>query len=258
MLLPVALMLLAAQPAPSDYERGVKLFESGRLSEALTTLQAAVAAAPNNPQAWKALGVVMAAQGDVRSAVEPFSKACTLNPRLVDACYYEGRALYSLNRFEDALAPLRRSLDADPVKGRAETALGECLEALGRNDEAEKQFRNAIGRGDPAEERALTAYARFLIRAGRPEESLKHLERALKRNPGSSEAHFQIGRAFQQLDRIEEATQHMERSVQIEPNRAAARLLLARMYRRLGRPADAEREEKAALALQQAAPARDY
>lgn len=253
-----ALLLLAAQPTASDYDRGIRLFEAGRLSDAAAALNSAVKAKPGDAQAWKALGVVLAAQGDVRGAVEPFEKACALNRRLPDACYYLGRALYSLNRFEDALAPLNRALDADPVRGRSETALGECLEALGRNADAEKRLKEAVARRDASEERALTAYARFLIRAGRAEESLKHLERALRKSSGSPEAHFQMGRALLQLDRLEEAAKHVERTIQSEPNRAPARLLLARLYRRLGRADDAEREEKAALAIQQSTPDRDY
>lgn len=243
----LALVLFAQS---EEYRRGVAAFEQGRQDEAIALLTQATAQAPRDAQAWKVLGVVHAARGDYREAEAPFAKACELNPRLTDACYYQGRALYMLNRFEDALAPLERALRVDAVRGRAETAIAESLEALGRAAEAEKRFRAAIARRDEAAERARTAYARFLIRAGRTGDALLPLKEALTGNPDSAEALFQMGRALQQLDRIEEALPHLERAIALEPGRAPAHLLLARVYRRLGRTADAERAEKSAIALQ--------
>lgn len=246
-----ALLLALALFVQSDeYQRGVAAFEQGRHEEAVALLTQAVQQAPRDAQAWKALGVAHAAHGDYREAETPFARACELNARLADACYYHGRALYMLNRFADALPPLERALRVDAVRGRAETAIAEALEALGRAAEAEKRFRAAIARRDAAAERARTAYARFLIRAGRTEDALVPLREALTGNPDSAEAHFQMGRALQQLDRVEEALPHLERAVALEPGRAPAHLLLARVYRRLGRAAEAERAEKAASALQ--------
>jgi tetratricopeptide (TPR) repeat protein len=243
----LAALLWSAQGG--EYQRGVQAFEQGRHEEAIALLAEAVRQAPRDAQAWKVLGVVHAARSDYREAEPPFARACELNPRLTDACYYHGRALYMLNRFEDALAPLERALRVDAVRGRAETAIAESLEALGRAAEAEKRFRAAIARRDAAAERARTAYARFLIRAGRTEDALVPLKEALTGNPDSAEAHFQMGRALQQLDRLEDALKHLQRAVQLEPARAPAHLLLARVYRRLGRIPDAERAEKTALSL---------
>jgi protein O-GlcNAc transferase len=247
-------LLVRAQAGNPDYEAAVKLIESGRQVQAVPLLQALVQAEPKNAQYWKALGVAYAGMGDTQSAVDPFGKACELNQRVPDVCYYFGRALYVQNRFEEALLPLTKAVFSDKVRARAETALAECYEALGRQDEAEIRYREAIKRNDEALERALTAYARFLIRAGRTEESLVPLERALKRNPLSVEAHYQIARAYFQMEKLSEAQEHLERAVQLQPRMAPPRVLLARLYRRLGRVADAEKEERAVTTLQGLAP----
>jgi tetratricopeptide (TPR) repeat protein len=230
----LALLLLFWQG--DAYQRGVAAFEQGRPAEALPLLQAATTAEPQNAQAWKALGVLYASQGDTRAAVDPFARACSLNGRLLDACYYHGRALYTLNRFAEALPSLEKALAAASAKAMPETAIGECLEGLGRRDEAEKRFLAAIARRDGFEDRARTAYARFLL--------------PIVRAPNSSEAHYQLGRALQQLDRLPAALPHLERAVTLDPRRPAARLLLARVLRRLGRPADAAAHEEAASQLQ--------
>lgn len=244
----LALLLLFWQE--DAYRRGVEAFEKGRFAEALPLLQAAAAAEPQNAQVWKALGVLHAAQGDTRAAVDPFARACSLNSRLLDACFYHGRALYTLNRFEEALAPLENAFRTSAAKSPAETAIGECLEGLGRREEAEKRFLAAIARREDFEDRARTAYARFLLRDGRTAASVPVLELALAHTPNSAETHYQLGRAFQQLDRLPSALTHLERAVTLDPRRPAARLLLARVLRRLGRPADAASHEQMASQLQ--------
>jgi tetratricopeptide (TPR) repeat protein len=246
----LAVMLQAVGVEHPDYPRAVEMLEKGQTAQALELLQKIARAQPDNAQVWKAIGVGLARANDIRSSADAFHKACTLSPSLPDACYYEGRALYSLNQFEAAQEPLRKALLADWVKSRSETAIAENLEALGRSRNAEEMFRWAISRSDRGQERARLAYARFLIRAGRTEESLKPLEDVLALNANSAEAHFQKARALVQMDKIPEALPHAEQAAQMEPGRAPARLLLARVYRRLGRNDEADREERAARNLQ--------
>ncbi len=226
-----------------DYQRGVAAFQQGRFAEAAPLLERAAAAEPNNAQVWKALGVLHAAQGDTRAAADPFARACRLNEKLLDACYYHGRALYTLNQFDAALPSLEKALRHDPVKSRAETAIAESLEGLGRRDDAERRFQSALARRDPFEPNARAAYARFLLRDGRAAAAIETLTPA---TPKSAEIHYQLGRAHQQLDQLPAALRHLEQSVQLDPRRPAARLLLARVLRRLNRPAEADAQEAAA------------
>lgn len=251
----LALAAFALLLQASEYRSGVAAFGQGRHDEAVALLTRAAKLAPKQAQIWKTLGLVHASRGHYREAEPAFAEACRLSPRLADACYSHGRALYLLNRFEDALAPLERALRVDPAPGRAETAIAESLAALGRVPEAEQRFLAAIDRRDAAAEHARISYARFLLRSGRTAGALTPLREALTGNPESAEAHFEMGRALLQLDRPAEALPHLERSVSLDPKRAPARSQLALAYRRLGRPADAEREEKAALALTNPSPA---
>lgn len=249
-LLLIAAPIASAQAGNPDYERAIQLIEARRQTEAIPLLRKAIESDPKNAQYWKALGVAYAGMGDLRSAIEPFEQACTLNQRIRDVCFYYGRALYALNRFEEALLPLTKAAFSDKVRGRAETALGECYEALGRSDEAENRFLNAIKRRDEALNVARLAYARFLIRAGRTEESLEPLRDVLKNERDSAEANYQMARALLQLERMEASLQNAEAAVHLMPASPTARLLLARVYRRLGRDSDAQRQEEAAAELQ--------
>lgn len=239
-------LLLQPPPAPgqAEYEQAAQLLQQGQSAQALNLLAKAVQDYPKTAALWRLYGVAHAQTGNLVNAAEAFETACQLNANLPDACYYHGRALYSLNRFAEAIDVLKKAIRVDLVKGRAETALAEAYEAMGQQKEAEQYFRWAIARKDRAHERALLAYARFLIRAGRTEEGLEPVRQALQDYPKSSEAHFQHARIHLQLDRPADALAPAESAVALDPANPQYKLLLARVYRRLGRDADAAKLER--------------
>ncbi len=242
----VALLLLfAASDAVESYRTGVAFLDQHKAAEAIPCFERAVQAEPGNAQFWKALGVARASLDQVRESIEPFRQACTLNQKLLNACYYYGRALYSSERYQDALAPFEKALRADAVKGFALAAIGECNEALGRTAEAEKAFRSALDRRDAAEQRARLAYGRFLIRQARAGDAIPILKAAT----ATGDSRYQLGLALSQADRLEEARAALEESIRLDDSKSAPHGLLAKVYRRLGRPTDAVREEHAALVL---------
>ncbi|QOY87482.1 tetratricopeptide repeat protein [Paludibaculum fermentans] len=223
------------------------LLEQGRAAEAAPFLKESARLAPKNAQYWKALGVAFASMNELRDAVEPFRQACALDPRLLDACYYYGRNLYGTDKYEEALAPLEKALAVDPVKGRAEAAIGQCLHALGRNEAAEKRFQSAVARHDRAEQMARLAFGQFLVRQGRAAEAVDVLKPAQR--PESHDASYELGLAYCQAGELEEAAAALQGAVRLSPRKAATRLLLAKVYRRLGRVSEAESEELAAVTI---------
>ena len=72
--------------------------------------------------AHKLLGMSYAAQEDFKLATVPFQAACGLNPAEENACYYVGRTLYVLSRFEEARAAFENALK--PGSSRGKTLLG--------------------------------------------------------------------------------------------------------------------------------------
>jgi Tfp pilus assembly protein PilF len=148
----------------------------------------------------------------------------------VDACYYLGRALYATDQYHVALAPLAKALAADTVKGRAETALAQCNEALGRAEEAERGFRAAIERGDAWRQQARIAFGRFLVRQGRAREAVPVIESAMP--PDDPDGLYALGQALADCDRTADAVAVLRRA-KAHP---AAGLLLKKLEARLARP----------------------
>jgi Flp pilus assembly protein TadD len=235
-------LLLALQSVLGnpDYKQGVELFQKGQLDASVPFLIRAAKASPQDARAWKALGVVYAAQGIYDLAREPLQRACDLDPKLEDACYYYGRALYALNLFDPSLAVLTRAVAGDSRSWKIHLGIAQALEALQRSREAEKEFKESLSLSQNTDPKPGVAYGLFLVRQGRFEEAVPPLEETLKRFPESAEAHIHLGRALMERNKLSEAIPHFERAVAIDPTSAQAHLLLAKAYSRAGRVAEAQ------------------
>jgi Flp pilus assembly protein TadD len=229
-------LLILAWAQVADYQQGVALIERGDPVAAVPYLARAAAADPKSAQNWKALGVAYAAQKNYAEAVAPFAKACALDPKLPDACYFQARALYALDRYEASLEALSRT-HADTWRVRL--ARAQALEALAR-PEADHTFRDALAACRNADPEPATAYARYLLRQARAAEAIPILQPTLAAHPNAAEAHLYLGRALTETNQLAEALPHLERAATLAPTNAQAHLLLAKLYVRLNRPADAE------------------
>ena len=220
--------------AQSDYDQGVALFQKGEFAAAAPYLTRAANARPQDAQVWKALGVTYAAMSQYREAEGPFARACALDSKLEDACYYHARALYALDRFEDSL----RALEAAPRTWKVRLAAGQAMEALSR-PEAESEIRAALSLAKNTDPRPGVALGLFLLRHGRVEEARMPLESVIARFPMSAEAHLYLGRARLELGDVMGAIPELERAVSLDGS-AQAHLLLAKAYVRAGRPEEAK------------------
>jgi Flp pilus assembly protein TadD len=221
----------------SDYDRGVALFEKGDPASALPFFDRAAKGDPQNAQKWKAAGAAYAALKQYADAEEAFGRACKLNYKLPDACFFHARALYALDRFEEALASLEH---ADPRNWRARLARAESLEALGRFAPAEQEYRQALTLCRNADPKPAVGYAEFLVRQGRAAEAIPRLEEALTAHSSTPEVHLWLGRALFETGNLAGALPHLEKAVAVNPTSAPSHLLLAKALSRLGRPAEAQ------------------
>jgi tetratricopeptide (TPR) repeat protein len=240
-----ALMLASADEL---YRQGIEAFQAGRHDAAIVALTEASKAAPRNAQTWKALGVVHASRSDYERADQPFERACSLAPDLVDACYYYGRNLYAMNRFEPSLAALRKALPKDRRPWLVHLGIAQALEALGRDAEAAREFDVAVRTWSaaPRDARGTADYdprmhqAVFLFRQGKVADALGPARAAVADFPSAGRPRFELGRVLYQLGELETAAAELEKAVAYGHG-SPAHLLLGKTYLRLGRAADAEK-----------------
>lgn len=95
---------------PSDYERGVQAVRSGDYGRAVTWLQRAVAANPQNADAWNYLGFSHRQLKQWDQALTAYQRALAINPNHLGAIEYLGE-LYlqtgDLDRAREQLARLK-------------------------------------------------------------------------------------------------------------------------------------------------------
>ncbi len=175
----VILLLLKPAVAGQDsqaMEAGIKAMQQKEYAAAEQAFQNAVKQNPKSASAHKLLGLAFGAQKKYLLAEGSFRRACELNPNEENACYYLALAYYNLGRFEKSRQTFEAALKTTGApKGRLQAGLAITLEALGRNREAERLFREASREGG---REALYLYGMFLFRQGRLTESIAALQRA--------------------------------------------------------------------------------
>lgn len=268
------------QSADAAYNLGLALFKAGREEPALSLLLKF----PQSGPALNLIGTIEESRGRYGEAKAAFSKAANIEPRnegfRIDAAAIlvrEADPSGALEAFEQAARDFPRSLrvriglgSAYYLAGKFENAAGAFLEALAMDSSAtlvydllsrtyesapqhaigiESAFRRYVA-AKPRNADAYCAYAAILIGksgAGPAEiaEAKELLQRALRIDPESAEAHLQLGVIAQNEGDIAGAIRFFERATAYAPDSSRARYRLASVYARAGR-AD---ESRAAMQL---------
>jgi tetratricopeptide (TPR) repeat protein len=252
-MFPALALAAFAVSAAELYQQGSALFEKGRFAEAARQFENARQLDVKDARIAKALGVSYAAMSDYERANEPLHQACSLDASLEDACYFYGRNLYALNRFDPALAALKKGLQATRSPWRVHLGLAQAHEGLSQARQAEPAFLRAIEmyealplhqRGRPDFDPRVH-YATFLYRQARLDAAWNAAQKVIADAPQYGRGYYEAGRVLHQQGKLEAAAVTLEKAVSFGAG-ASAHLLLAQVYRRLGKEADAERHVKAA------------
>ena len=137
--------------------------------EALNFARQAVQADSVDPAEHLWLGQVLQTSVQTEPAETEFRRAIALDPRRSEPHVALVRLLASQKRTADAEAALTEAKKR-LLPEAASTALGLCLEAIGRLDQAKEQFQAAVTR-EPNNSGLRLTYASFLLRSGQPREA---------------------------------------------------------------------------------------
>ena len=169
----------------------VALQQAGRAAEARRTVDAALAARPNDAELQHLAGGVRFQAGDVAGAIEAIGRAIALDPRRAVWHVNLGVALKTLGRFDEAIARYRAAVALDPRNVDAHDYLGNALREIGRLAEGIAEHRAALAL-DPTRPSALNNLASGLFAQGEIGEALKSFRRALELKPDFAEAHSNL------------------------------------------------------------------
>jgi tetratricopeptide (TPR) repeat protein/tRNA A-37 threonylcarbamoyl transferase component Bud32 len=145
---------------------------------------------------------------------------------------------------DKAATSLRSAVDLDPLFAPARVALARaCLAKLEATHEEKwreeglKQSAKAADLGMGAE--AHLVAAAIQRSAGRQQEAIASLERAVQADPENAEAQMARGRAYQDMGRLDDAETSLQRAIYLRPGFWVGHHWLARLYLRRGADAAA-------------------
>jgi serine/threonine protein kinase/tetratricopeptide (TPR) repeat protein len=143
-------------------------------------------------------------------AEEEFKLALELSPSGADIYDHCGWLYSALERYDEAIAMVKRAQELDPLMHRADVAT-ELLRA-GRYEEALQAALRCI-EFEPEYTRGRATLGWALLKNGRAEEGLAELEKSLGLAPGNTLYLAQLGEAYALTGKVEQARQvlyHLE------------------------------------------------
>ncbi|MDQ2856846.1 MAG: tetratricopeptide repeat protein [Acidobacteriota bacterium] len=232
----------------------IAYFGAQQYEKALAAASGALAIAPNNPGAHQMLGKTYFMLGDLGKAITELEAATKISPNDIDVSYTLGIA-YLRNRQPVAAKQLYDSLiKLYGDEPQLHVVIGRAYRQSGLLADAAEEFKKAIALDDRAprahyylgmtylldegQNKISEALAEFKIEAdANPgeflanyylgvvynfqrqwESALPFLQKALSLQPSNPDPYFQLGQAFQELNRHEQAIEVLKKAIALNPD----------------------------------------
>jgi Flp pilus assembly protein TadD len=201
-----------------DYlERGRAMLEDGRLNEAIAELSRAASLDPKLSQAHSLLAVAYDRKGLRDRADDSYRRSIDVNDRDPEALNNLGYSLYLNGNYRAAVDKLKRAAKLAPADARILNNLALAQVRLGKYDDAYKNFARAGG-----EFNGHANVAALLIRSGREEKAIEHLEAARKLQPESQNVLRQLAEVYERTGRGDKAADARQTLAAIDARQTVA------------------------------------
>ena len=168
---------------------------------------------------------------DWPGAEAEFKLALELSPGAADIYDHYGWLCGAMERYDEALALVRRAQELDPLTHRADVA--STLLRAGRNEEALQAALRAV-EFDPEYGRVRSTLGWAYLKTGMPDQGLAELERAARAAPGHTLYLAQLGEAYGLTGRTEQAREILRRLEEMSRERYVSPYHMAYVYTGLG------------------------
>jgi tetratricopeptide (TPR) repeat protein len=217
-------LVMAKRQDPEDpeilFEFGKVCLQRNLLEDALAALAKAVALKPNHDPYVYVLASANVAQGNLSNAASLFARLLQKHPHDAVLKYSIGAVNFLQGKYPEAESLLKQSLQAQPDQVAASYYLGLTYDALGQDDQAVAAFRSLLG-SHPDHAPSYVKLGSILVRQHHYDEARQDLERAVVLDPGSVQAHYQLGLLFRRLGRTAESDSQFAESRKLETERSS-------------------------------------
>ena len=141
--------------------------------------------------------------GDTEGCVEAYKLATAVSPNSAEGPYGLGWVFFNLERYPEAVAPLRTAIEIDRTHADAHYHLGMVLMELGQPQQGLRMLREAA---KLRPEHPDTHYAIGVILAAEKdfEDAIASYREAVRLRPNFADAYYNIGVAYSELADIYE------------------------------------------------------
>ncbi len=155
-------------------------------------------------------------------ALADIQAAAAANPSLTFVHFNLGLTYLKKQNYEHARDEFLQDAAVEPDLALNYDELGDVYSLLQQDGEAEKCYREALGR-DPRLVNSHLGLAKIYQREGKYPQALSAIDAAGKLDPGRTDIHYLRGQVLIHLGRKEEGRKELETSVRIDNERRAAR-----------------------------------
>jgi tetratricopeptide (TPR) repeat protein len=238
---------------PDKTTLGIAEIQAGQLADAVTHLQAAQAAHPNDPDILYYLGRAsgLLAKQSIDTLLAGYPDSARAHQAMAENYFV-------LRRMQDAEKEYREALRLRPGLPEVHLALGEVYAGAFQWPKAEEQFR-LQAKLQPGNAEAAYRLGQALLEEGKAHEARIELLRADHLMPDMPETLYSLGKAASLEGDSAAAEKVWTKLLSIEKNTqlaAQAHFGLAAIYRKQGKAAEAKQEMQAFESLQNPKPAQ--
>lgn len=133
-----------AEAAVKHYNRGVELYQSGFLNQAISEYRSAIDADPRMEESYSNLGLIYVAQRNYAKAIDAFNKALALKPGRPTTLNGLGAVLYARGKVAEAMKTWKEAIANDPNFASAYYNMGNAYETSKDDQAALDSYGKAI------------------------------------------------------------------------------------------------------------------
>lgn len=210
------------KPGLSNFGKGLVYLNQNQRDKALDAFSAALEVDPKLAVAWTNKAALLFYLEKYQEALDASEEALKINLNIVEAHITKSGALFHLGRYEEALDASENALKINPKIAEAYINKSGALINLGRYREALDVSLAAL-KVNPSLAVAWNNAGGALYKMGRYDAALKALDAALKIDPKLAIALVSKGATLIELKRYQEALNLSEEALKINPDLPEAR-----------------------------------
>jgi tetratricopeptide (TPR) repeat protein len=214
------------------------------LPGAVNAFQAAVRAAPENPETYYRLSLVFLEGFRDQDAAEVLNTGLELIPNSPLLLYAEGIAQEVTGRYREAIENMQKSLAAKSDQPAVWSVLGDLYVEVGQYLRAGEAYQNAIRQGGSSD--TSVKYADLLIHLQRFTEAEKLLQQLARTQARNIQVYVTLGKLYGAQKQYSKAEKVLRRAIELDPDNADAHWFLTGTLKHLGLLEEAKREGEVA------------